>query len=79
LFSKPTVKSSELLKITVRLVNIKNTKKLSFLYHYKTQDITKNYTLEETLEEVTNLMGSTFKNLIAYTETQDIHLTYNKK
>jgi SAM-dependent methyltransferase len=79
LFSKTTSKDSELMRVTVRPVAIKNITKLSFLYHYKTQDITKNYTLEEALGEMENLIGSRFKNIIACTAEQDIHLTYNKK
>jgi hypothetical protein len=79
LLSKPTTKDSELIKVTVRPIIIKKITKLSFLYHYKTQDITKNYSLEEALIEIENFIATQFKNIIAFTQNQDIHLTYNKK
>ena len=79
IISKPNDKSSDLLRVTIRSITIKNTLKLSFLYHYKTRDITKNYTLKEALDEIENLAGTQFKNIIAFTASQDIHLTYNKK
>ena len=49
LISKATLKEDELLKVTIRPVKIQNKTKLSFLYHYKTHDVTKNYSLQKAL------------------------------
>jgi SAM-dependent methyltransferase len=51
---------------------------LSCLYHYKTQDITKNYPIEEGLEKIAELLAQS-KQANLFTIQQDIQLKKNKK
>jgi hypothetical protein len=77
--SKPSQKSSDLLEVILRPVKIKNSPKLSFVYHYKTKDITKNFDLEEAIEQITELLGTQFKNFMLFTNENDIRLSFTKK
>ncbi len=77
--SKPSQKSSDLLEVIIRPVVIQNTPKLSFVYHYKTKDITKNFGLEEAIEQIKELLGTQFKNFILFTNESDIRLSFSKK
>ena len=47
---------AQLEKITFRIVELNGKKQLSALYHYTTQDVTKNYTFEEGLEQIATLI-----------------------
>lgn len=77
--SKPSQKSSDLLEVIIRPVEIKNSHQLSFVYHYKTKDITKNFALEEAIEQITELLGTQFKNFMLFTNENDIRLSFTKK
>lgn len=77
--SKPVQKSDELKEVAIRPVEVKGNIKLSFIYHYKTKDVTKNFELEEGVVHVTKLLGIKFKNCVLFTTDNDIRLSYNKK
>ena len=47
ILSSPAEKKSDLNKVTIRLIELKDGPKLSFLYTYKTKTVTKNFDLEE--------------------------------
>ncbi|EEH67232.1 MULTISPECIES: class I SAM-dependent methyltransferase [Acinetobacter] len=69
---------AELEKMTFRIIELQGQAVLSCLYHYKTQDITKNYATDEGLEKIAELlMQSKQANLL--TLHQDIQLKKNKK
>lgn len=78
LLSKPN-NSTEIEKVNIRLVEIKNELKFCFVFQYKTKHITKNFSLEESLNELYSLIGNNFKNCILFTIKNDIRLSFNKK
>lgn len=65
-------------KITLRQITLQEQKVLSCLYHYQTQDITKNYEIDEAKALVESLLSSCKQaNLI--TLTAQVQLKKNKK
>ena len=54
--------SDELVRLTIRMIIIKDQPVLSFLYSYQVRDITKNFALPEGLKEIQRLLGETFKS-----------------
>ena len=60
--SKPRDTSSDLKKLIVKYVFIKEKSHLSFTLRYARKDITKNYTLNEGLNQIDELLGETFLN-----------------
>ncbi|MFT4021041.1 MAG: SAM-dependent methyltransferase [Acinetobacter sp.] len=68
----------ELLKITLRPIELQQQQKLSALYHYKTQDVTKNYALDDTLETVSELLAHC-KQANLFVDGVEIQLKKNKK
>ena len=77
--SKPVNKNDDLVEIIVRIIDIKKVFNFSFLYHYKTKDITKNFNLEEGINEIKKLSWVKFKNFVLFTSENDITLSYNSK
>ncbi|RBA39634.1 MULTISPECIES: class I SAM-dependent methyltransferase [Acinetobacter] len=69
---------TDLEKMTFRIIELQNQSMLSCLYHYKTQDITKNYPIEEGLEKIAELLAQS-KQANLFTMHQDIQLKKNKK
>lgn len=65
-------------KITFRLVELQNQVKLSGLYHYQTQDVTKNYTLEEAVLHITSLLHDC-KQANLLIASHELQLKKNKK
>ena len=77
--SKPPRKTADLVNVYVRQIQIKEEQKLSFTYRYKTNDQVKNYTVEEALEELGELLNNEFRIAILFTLEKDISLRINKK
>lgn len=77
--SKPTNKNDELREVIVNALEIKNIMQLSFVFHYQTKDITKNFDIDEGIVQIEKLSGSKFKNFVLFTTDNDIRLSYNKK
>ncbi|RKG30535.1 class I SAM-dependent methyltransferase [Acinetobacter tianfuensis] len=68
----------QLEKMTLRVISVQNEKVLSCLYRYKTQDVTKNYSLDHALQQVTELLLCCRQaNLI--TASEELQLKKNKK
>lgn len=65
-------------KITFRRIELQGQATLSCLYHYTTQDITKNYSITEGLEKIAELLAQS-KQANLFTLNQDIQLKKNKK
>lgn len=63
----------------IRVVQIKQSSKLSFLYRYDTKDITQNYTISEGLQFLKTLLGNDFLSADALTTQADYTLLFNKK
>jgi hypothetical protein len=54
LLSKPVLESDLPVKIQIRNVLIKSQNMLSFVFEYPTKSITKNYSIEESVEQIKN-------------------------
>src|SRR5690606_35175331 len=68
----------DLEKMILRVITLNEQRVLSCLYRYKTQDVTKNYPLEEALSQVTTLLAYCKQaNLI--TVDEELQLKKNKK
>ena len=77
--SSPSDKKSDLNKITVRLIEIKDGPKLSFLYSYKTKTVTKNFDIEEGKKEIGDIFGHIFKICVIFTSENDHSFKITKK
>lgn len=77
--SKYKGNEAHLEKILIRPIMLKNQPMLSFVYHYQTRDITKNYALHDALAEITQQLDGGFKQLNAKTLTHDYQLMISKK
>ncbi|RYY77998.1 MAG: SAM-dependent methyltransferase [Moraxellaceae bacterium] len=77
--SKYKGSEANLEKILIRSVALKKQPMLSFVYQYQTRDITKNYSLDDALTEITQQLDAGFKQLNAKTLTHDYQLMISKK
>lgn len=69
----------ELERTVVRQVTLKGQDCLSFVYSYKTRDITKNFPLAEGVNTLRGLLGEGFKNAHLFTLSEEIQLSFSKK
>lgn len=69
---------TQLEKITFRVVELHGKKQLSALYHHTTQDVTKNYSFEDGLEQIAVLITQC-KQANLFATHQEIQLKKNKK
>lgn len=72
-------KTTKLKNIYIKYIELKNTPTLSLLYRYQTQDITKNFSIEEGVQEINNLIGNDFLSGNLFTEEEDVEIIFNKK
>ncbi|QHH99313.1 class I SAM-dependent methyltransferase [Acinetobacter dispersus] len=69
---------AQLEKISFRVIELQGQAMLSCLYHHTTQDVTKNYTIDEGLEKIAELLNQC-KQANLFSLEQDIQLKKNKK
>ncbi|ENX36878.1 hypothetical protein F889_00129 [Acinetobacter colistiniresistens] len=69
---------AQLEKMTFRVIELQGQATLSCLYHYTTQDMTKNYAIDEGLEKIAELLNLS-KQANLFTSDQDVQLKKNKK
>lgn len=77
--SKPLRKNDGLRNIYIRLVTIQGQQKFQFTYRNKTNDYVKNFSLEETLEQLSELLLNTFRAAVVFTLEKDIQVFISKK
>ncbi|MFC2109486.1 SAM-dependent methyltransferase [Bacteroidota bacterium] len=77
--SKPLRKNDGLRNIYVRLVLIQDEVKMSFTYHYKTNDQVKNYGVSEGIEVLQEFLLSTFRTAVVFTLKEDLQVFVSKK
>jgi len=77
--SKPKQKNNDLKKISLQIVEIKNELKLKFVYTHKTKDITKNFSIEDNIEEILKYLAIDFRQANLFTSENDFTLMLNKK
>ena len=69
----------ELQRVIIKHVTVKEQPCLSFVYRYKTRDITKNFPLDEAVSGLAGLLPDAFKNAHLLTLTDEVQLEYSKK
>ncbi|MEE9902619.1 MAG: SAM-dependent methyltransferase [Acinetobacter haemolyticus] len=69
---------AELEKMTFRIIELQGQATLSCLYHHKTQDITKNYSMNEGIEKIAELLAQS-KQANLFALDQEAQLKKNKK
>ncbi len=79
LLSKYQGDEADLQRLTLRPVTVRGQACLSFLYTYKTRDITKNHPVDEALALIAELLPVAFKNAHLLSLTDDVQLTFGKK
>jgi Methyltransferase domain len=79
LLSKHSGAEEQLERLTVREVLLRGERQLSFLWRYRTKDITKNHPLDEGLDLIAGLLGSRFQNAHLLTQGQEIQLAFSRK
>ena len=77
--SKPVSKNNELRNIYVKPILLKNNKMYQFTYRYERRDETKNFDMNQTMEQVKNLVPDVFQNVSLFTLTEDVTLLVSKK
>lgn len=77
--SKPLRKNEGLRNIYVRLILIQDELKMSFTYHYKTNDQVKNYGIKEGIEVLQEFLLSTFRTAVVFTLKEDLQVFVSKK
>lgn len=71
-------KAADLENVFARIIEVKNGYKLSFVYRYKTKDITKNFDGDEALKEVQQLLATSFFNADLFTNSHNFYFTSDK-
>ena len=69
----------ELRRIVVKQLTVKGQRCLSFVYSYKTRDVTKNAPLAASVETIDSLLGSAFKSAHLFSLTEDVQIEFSKK
>ncbi|WNC08960.1 class I SAM-dependent methyltransferase [Pseudomonas coleopterorum] len=69
----------DLQRLIVKLATIKGEACLSFVYRYKTRDITKNFSLVDGQQFIAEALPDTFKNAHLLTLTDELQLEFSKK
>ncbi|WP_010133880.1 class I SAM-dependent methyltransferase [Ochrovirga pacifica] len=77
--SKPLRKNEGLRNVYIRLVTIQNQQKFQFTYRNKTNDVVKNYSFDEVLQEIATLLTHTFRYAVIFTLQEDVQIFVSKK
>jgi SAM-dependent methyltransferase len=67
----------DLTKIIIRPVTIKSQDRLSFIYRYKTKDVTKNYSVAHGMQLIGELLGTDFRSGNLFTTVADAQVEYD--
>ena len=77
--AKPRTTAGDWVRVSVRPISLKGEAQLSFVHTYKTRDITKNASLAEGVQQVRELIETTFNHAHLFTATEEIQLLISKK
>jgi len=77
--SKPIRKGDGLPNVYIRMVRIKDVEMFQFTYHYTTNDQVKNYTYEETCQELEVLLSESFRTATLFMLSGDLLVFVSKK
>lgn len=70
---------AELQRVIIKALTVKDQPCLSFVYRYKTRDITKNFPLVEAVQVIAQLLPESFKNAHLLSLTDEVQLEFGKK
>ncbi|OAB51221.1 class I SAM-dependent methyltransferase [Pseudomonas thivervalensis] len=70
---------ADLQRLNIKQLTVKDQPCLSFVYRYKTRDITKNFPLAEGVDTIAALLPASFKNAHLLAVTDEAQLEYSKK
>ncbi len=70
---------ADLQRLIIKQLTVKEQPCLSFVYRYKTRDITKNFPLAEGVATIAALLPASFKNAHLLAVTDEAQLEYSKK
>ncbi len=70
---------AELQRVIIKALTVKDQPCLSFVYRYKTRDITKNFPLVEAVQVIADLLPESFKNAHLLSLTDEVQLEFSKK
>jgi SAM-dependent methyltransferase len=70
---------ADLQRIIIKQLTVKEQPCLSFVYRYKTRDITKNFSLADGVTTIAGLLPAAFKNAHLLSLTDEVQLEYSKK
>lgn len=79
LLSKYTGEEEKLERLSVREVDLRGERALSFLWRYQTKDITKNLSLAQGLALIAQLLGTQFQNAHLHTPSEEVQLAFSRK
>ncbi len=68
-----------LVRVIARRLTVRGEAHLSFVYRYKTRDVTKNVPVATGVQAISEELGRTFENAHLLTTTQDIQLAVSRK
>lgn len=72
----PTARSDALRNVLVRPVELKDGLRLSFVYRYRTRDVTKNHPADEAIELIEKLVGEQFRHAHLFTTHAILELRF---
>ena len=72
-------KAAELKNVTAKLIAIKEVPNLSFVYRYPTKDVTKNFSVQEGIALIDQLLVQDFLNADLFTSTHNTQFFINEK
>lgn len=70
---------TDLRNIEIKPVKIKDRDSLSFVYRYRTKDITRNFSVKDGIETARGLLGQEFKSAHLFSVTQDVQIEFSKR
>lgn len=66
-------------RLLVRPVELRGRTQLSFLWRYRTRDVTKNHPLPQAVETIADLLDGRFRHALLQTRTREIQLGYGRR
>ncbi len=69
----------DLTNIEIKIIAIKDQEFLSFVYRYRTKDITKNFPVKDGVENIRGLLGQDFKSAHLFSLNGDVQIEFSKR
>ena len=69
----------DLENIEIKLIEIRGEDFLSFVYSYRTKDITKNFSVMDGIKNIRGLLGQDFKSANLFSLTEDVQIEFSKR